>query len=75
MTAEGRGTGVIAAILSIKRYGFIHPDGQKVDLFFHSTAVRDEGGFNCLQPGMRVSYVVIEGELGLKAVGVERIEE
>jgi len=72
-TTERR-TGTIAAILSMKQFGFIDA-GEDKDLFFHHTGVSDEGGFSSLKPGMQVSFVVLEGERGLKATGVERVRE
>lgn len=84
--STGRVVGTIAAILSSKQYGFIAFPKQKYtvqggkvidineDLFFHHTAVKDDGGFSCFQPGMLVSFLIIEGERGPKAVGVERAE-
>jgi CspA family cold shock protein len=50
-------TGTIKTLRDDKGYGFIQPDGSsgRNDIFFHSSAVED-GGFDMLQQGQRVSY-------------------
>lgn len=66
----GRLSGVIAGIVREKNYGFISPDDKGKQLFFHSSAV-DSGDFGTLRPGMRVTYVPLDTDKGIRAVNVE----
>ncbi len=49
-------------------FGFIKPDGQEKDLFFHAKEVNGE--FNSLQEGDVVSFEMAEGPKGPNAVNV-----
>jgi CspA family cold shock protein len=49
------GIGVVAKIVSDKGFGFISPCGPGQDIFFHSSAVVDEG-FEQLQEGQAVTF-------------------
>jgi len=54
-----------------KGFGFITPDeGQ--DVFAHFSAIKGDG-FKTLAEGDRVSFDVIEGDKGPKAVDIEKI--
>ena len=63
--------GTIARIMD-KGYGFIAQEGEEKDLFFHASAVGDEGEFNSLQEGDAVEFDVEEGDKGPHAVNVKR---
>jgi cold shock CspA family protein len=70
MTEEvGRLTGVVAGIVAEKNYGFISPDDNGPQLFFHATAY--DGEFLKLRPGKRVTYIPVVTDKGARAVGVE----
>ena len=52
-----------------KGYGFICQDGTEKDVFVHYSAIMVDG-FKTLMEGQRVSFEIIEGEKGLRAVNV-----
>ena len=57
---------------SVKGYGFLgRADGA--DVFCHFTAIQQEG-YRSLEEGEAVEFDVIEGEKGLQADNVRRIE-
>jgi cold shock protein len=47
--------GEIKRLSSDRGFGFIRPDGEKDDLFFHSSAVQG-AGFDSLREGQRVEF-------------------
>jgi CspA family cold shock protein len=60
-----------------KGFGFITPDDQSEvepgkDLFFHSSAVLEAGGFDSLREGEKVSYTKGMGAKGPQATDVKR---
>lgn len=58
-----------------KGYGFITEDGSDgKDIFVHYTDIEGEG-FKTLAPGDPVSFEIMQGDKGLKAVHVRRIEK
>lgn len=70
MTEEvGRLSGVVAGIVAEKKYGFISPDDNGPQLFFHATAF--DGAFPELRPGKRVTYIPVLTDKGHRAVAVE----
>ena len=52
-----------------KGYGFIACEESKDDIFVHYSAVQMEG-FKTLKERQRVSFEILQGEKGLKAVNV-----
>ncbi len=65
------------SILSLKQgFGFIAPDDQSDNVFFHWGAVNDPyKDFNDLTLGERVSYNLGRNENGICAIDVELVEE
>ena len=65
-------TGIIKT-LTDRGFGFIPREGEAKDLFFHS---KDLVGitFDELKVGDTLSFEVVEGEKGLAAVNVTRVE-
>ena len=65
-------TGIIKT-LTDRGFGFITREGEAKDLFFHS---KDLVGitFDELKVGDTLSFEVVEGEKGLAAVNVTRVE-
>jgi len=63
--------GVIKS-LTEKGFGFITPEGQDKDVFFHSTALVDVT-FDQLQVGDTVTFEVEQSEKGPRAVNVHRV--
>lgn len=60
--------GVIKS-LTEKGFGFIAPEGQDKDVFFHSSALIDVA-FDALQMGETVEFDVEQSEKGPRAVNV-----
>ena len=50
-------------------FGFILPDGEEKDIFFHANEVKD-GLFNSLKEGTPVTFEIAEGQKGPNAVNV-----
>ena len=57
--------------LTDKGFGFITPDGQDKDLFFHSSALVDVQ-YNDLRVGDKVSFETQDSEKGPRAINVTR---
>ncbi|MEI7741449.1 MAG: cold shock domain-containing protein [bacterium] len=55
--------------LTDKGFGFITPEGQEKDIFFHSTSVQGTT-FDALKVGDKVSFETEESEKGPRAVNV-----
>ncbi len=55
-----------------KGFGFITPDGEEKDLFFHSNSLVGVT-FNDLQEGDKVSFETEESPKGMNAVNVQRV--
>ncbi|TSC60463.1 MAG: cold shock protein (beta-ribbon, CspA family) [Parcubacteria group bacterium LiPW_15] len=66
-------TGIIKTLVKDRGFGFITREGEAKDLFFHS---KDLVGitFDELQEGDKLSFEVAEGDKGLYAVNVTRVE-
>jgi len=69
---EDRLAGTISGLVEGKYYGFIVVPGHRKDYFFHGSSLRGVT-FEELAPGDRVTFVVVDTEKGIRAVGVERI--
>ncbi|MAB82774.1 MAG: cold-shock protein [Phycisphaerae bacterium] len=63
-------TGTIGRYFDQKGFGFIKPDEGEKDLFVHITEIKSEG-VSTLTEGQRVTYEVVDGQKGPKAVNVE----
>lgn len=63
-------TGKIAR-LTDRGFGFITPDGEEKDVFFHANSVLDVD-FNDLKEGEAVNFDMEEGPKGPAAVNVAR---
>ncbi len=61
-------TGSVKWFNDTKGYGFIQSDEGK-DLFVHYTGIQSDG-HRTLVEGQRVTFDVVEGDKGLKAVNV-----
>ena len=53
-------------------FGFITPDGEEKDIFFHSSALVNVA-FDDLREGDKVSFDAEDSEKGPRAVNVSRI--
>jgi CspA family cold shock protein len=53
-------------------FGFIVPEGEDKDLFFHSTGVKD-GNFDSLKEGDEVTFEVVDTQKGPNATDVELV--
>ncbi len=50
--------GTIKTLRDDRGFGFIAPDGENRDIFFHSSAVEYPATFDQLREGQRVEFVV-----------------
>ncbi len=55
-----------------KGYGFIEQEGGGPDVFVHYSDVVGEG-YRTLSPGDEVEFDLVEGEKGLKAMNVRKL--
>ena len=55
-----------------KGYGFIEKDSDGKDIFVHVSGLMRENGFFSLKENERVSFEIVNGPKGPKAVGVQR---
>lgn len=68
-----RETGVVKWFNDSKGFGFIQrEDGE--DIFVHFRAIRGDG-FRSLHDGQKVEFSVVEGQKGLQAEDVTKLEE
>ncbi len=65
-------TGIIARLIN-RGFGFISREGEEKDLFFHSNELKNVQ-FNELREGDKVTFEVEQGQKGLNAVGINRVE-
>ncbi len=56
-----------------KGYGFIQQDTGGPDVFVHYSDVAGDG-FRTLAPGDEVEFELIEGDKGLKALNVRKVD-
>ncbi|MCP2329754.1 cold-shock DNA-binding protein family [Actinoalloteichus cyanogriseus DSM 43889] len=64
-------TGKILRFDETRGYGFIAPDEGSEDVFMHANDLRDAK--HLFQPGAKVSFVVEDGDRGLKASEVRLV--
>lgn len=67
-------TGVISAIFAGRRFGFINPDEDNQDLFYHANSLLNYP-IEELSVGDRVAYIEIEAEDGRKRAGKVRVSK
>ena len=65
-------TGIIARLIN-RGFGFISREGEEKDLFFHSNELKNVQ-FNELREGDKVTFEVEQGQKGLNAVDINRVE-
>lgn len=58
--------GTVKWFNNAKGYGFIQPDDGSEDVFAHFSAIEMDG-FRTLKPGMRVTFVLADGDKGAQA--------
>jgi len=66
-------TGSIVKIVDDRGFGFIKPDEGEKELFFHARSL-DEGVFDELKEGDKVTFQIEEGPKGPAAIEVEKAE-
>jgi CspA family cold shock protein len=66
-------TGVIKRLVSEKGFGFISADADKVEYFFHRSAVQNGVLFEHLREGDRVTFETEAGPKGPRAGTVVRV--
>jgi CspA family cold shock protein len=69
-----RETGTVKWFDSKKGYGFISREDGKPDVFVHFSAIKGEN-YRTLNEGQKVEFSVAEGNKGLQAEDVEKVEE
>ena len=69
-----RETGVVKWFNDAKGYGFIARDAGGGDVFVHFSAVSGNG-FKSLAEGQRVEFTVTQGDKGLSALDVKKLQQ
>jgi len=64
--------GTIKSLVRDRGFGFITPDGETQDIFFHRNELQGVN-YEDLKEGDRMSFEVAEGQKGKNAVKVSRI--
>jgi len=64
--------GTVKWFNNAKGYGFIQPDNGSDDVFAHFSAIEMDG-FRTLKPGMRVKFILAEGDKGAQAKEIQVI--
>jgi len=57
-----------------KGYGYIKQD-DGLNVFVHFTDIEQDGGFRYLSAGDVVTYEIVDGDLGAKAINVRRVKK
>jgi CspA family cold shock protein len=57
-----------------KGYGYIKQD-DGLEVFVHFTDIEQDGGFRYLTKDEVVTYEIVDGELGAKAINVRRVKK
>lgn len=65
--------GIIKTLVTEKAFGFITPEGETKDLFFHKNELVGVT-FEELNQGDTVTFEVAEGPKGLNAIKVSKVE-
>ncbi|WP_435978539.1 cold-shock protein [Psychrobacter sp. DM4] len=68
-----REQGTVKWFNDAKGFGFIQRDGGE-DIFVHFRAIQGEG-YRSLKDGEKVEFSVVEGDKGLQAEDVRKVEE
>ena len=63
--------GTVKFFNKMKNFGFIEPDEGDEDVFVHRKQIKDEGD---LEEGERVTFETEQGDKGIRAKDVEKIE-
>lgn len=63
--------GTIKKIVQDKGFGFVTPDDGGDDVFFHRSSLDSKVHFEDLREGDEVSFQVLRGEKGPKALGLK----
>jgi len=66
-------TGTVKWFNEKKGFGFLVPDGEDTDVFVHYSAIQGDG-FKTLLEGDKVTFDTLEGDKGVRAKDVVRIE-
>lgn len=72
MSEETRENGVVKWFNAQKGYGFIQRENG-TDVFVHHSSIM-AGGFRELEEGERVEFIVTQGQKGLQASEVKRLD-
>lgn len=64
--------GTVKWFNNAKGFGFIQPDDGGPDVFAHFSAIQMDG-FRTLKPGVRVRFVLSQGDKGAQAQQIEVI--
>lgn len=64
--------GIIKKLVASKGFGFLTVEGEKKDLFFHASGMKNKGDFELLSEGQEVWFDKIENtSKGNYAYGIE----
>ena len=63
--------GIIKTLITEKHFGFITPEGEEKDIFFHETALNGVN-FSDLKAGDAVTFDTEDSDKGPRAVNVAR---
>ena len=72
MLLEKREVGIVKWFDSTKGYGFIESE-DGADIFVHYSAIKGEG-FRTLTEQQKVEFSLVQGDKGMQAVDVEKLE-